>query len=132
MIAANVGMPASPARQKSPKKLDGTVRSRRLQGGAIETWQLKRIPKGGVRVFLHVTGWRPAKSCAYTEEQTQRGSFRDLSATIFACLIVLASLPARAEPRIALVITNQAYTQAGALLTTTHRDGDLIKAALEK
>ena len=50
----------------------------------------------------------------------------------FACLIVLASLPARAEPRIALVITNQAYTQAGALLTNTHRDGDLIKAALEK
>ena len=39
---------------------------------------------------------------------------------------------AAAETRIALVIANQAYTQAGARLTNTHRDGDLVKAALEK
>lgn len=34
--------------------------------------------------------------------------------------------------RIALVVTNQAYAQPGARLTNTHRDGDIIKAALEK
>ena len=39
---------------------------------------------------------------------------------------------ATAERRLALVIANQAYTQAGARLTNTHRDGDLVKSALEK
>ncbi len=39
---------------------------------------------------------------------------------------------AAAEPRIALVIANQAYVMPGAALTNTHQDGDLIKAALEK
>jgi formylglycine-generating enzyme required for sulfatase activity len=38
---------------------------------------------------------------------------------------------AQAQKRIALVVTNQAYTQAGARLANTHRDGDLVKAALE-
>jgi formylglycine-generating enzyme required for sulfatase activity/uncharacterized caspase-like protein len=47
-------------------------------------------------------------------------------------LFVLVPSAARAEARIALVITNQAYTQPGARLTNTHRDGDVVKAALEK
>jgi Jacalin-like lectin domain len=46
--------------------------------------------------------------------------------------LLLAPLPATAETRIALVISNQSYTQAGARLTNTHRDGDLVKSALEK
>ena len=44
-------------------------------------------------------------------------------------------LPAAAcaqETRIALIITNQAYTQSGARLANTHRDGEVVKAALEK
>jgi formylglycine-generating enzyme required for sulfatase activity len=51
-----------------------------------------------------------------------------------ASLLLLLVLPsaAHAEARIALVITNQAYTQSGARLTNTHRDGDVVKAALEK
>ena len=51
-----------------------------------------------------------------------------------ALLLSLLLLPsaAHAEARIALVITNQAYTQSGARLTNTHRDGDVVKAALEK
>jgi hypothetical protein len=40
--------------------------------------------------------------------------------------------PVVAEIRMALVITNQSYTQAGARLTNTFRDGDLVKAALEQ
>ena len=36
------------------------------------------------------------------------------------------------EPRIGLIITNQSYTQPGAQLTNTHRDGDVMKAALEQ
>lgn len=39
---------------------------------------------------------------------------------------------AGAETRLALVVTNQSYTQAGAALSNTHRDGDLVKAALER
>jgi uncharacterized caspase-like protein len=49
--------------------------------------------------------------------------------------LVLMLLPTGAwaqEKRIALIITNQAYTQAGARLTNTHRDGEVVKAALEK
>jgi hypothetical protein len=46
--------------------------------------------------------------------------------------VLASSVPALAETRIALVIANQNYTQAGAGLTNTHRDGDLVKAALEK
>ena len=51
-----------------------------------------------------------------------------------ALLLSLLLLPsaARAEARIALVITNQAYTQSGARLTNTHRDGHVVRAALEK
>jgi formylglycine-generating enzyme required for sulfatase activity len=47
-------------------------------------------------------------------------------------LVVLLPSAAHAEARIALVITNQAYTQSGARLTNTHRDGDVVKAALER
>jgi formylglycine-generating enzyme required for sulfatase activity len=49
-------------------------------------------------------------------------------------VLVLALLPslARAEARIALVITNQAYTQPGAQLSNTYRDGEVVKSALEK
>src|SRR5262245_46910304 len=54
-----------------------------------------------------------------------------LIVSVFQLWIVLA-LGAHAEPRIALVVTNQAYTQAGAGLTNTHRDGELVQAALEK
>ena len=57
------------------------------------------------------------------------------AAALVAWLVVLAAatvLPAQAEPRIALVITNQAYTQPGARLTGTHRNGETVKAALEK
>ena len=53
-----------------------------------------------------------------------------------AIVVLLLLLPsaawAQVEKRIALVITNQAYTQAGARLTNTHHDGDLVKAALER
>lgn len=54
-----------------------------------------------------------------------------------ALLVLIVTLlalvaPANAEQRIALVVTNQAYTQAGAALTNTHRDGDLVRAALER
>jgi formylglycine-generating enzyme required for sulfatase activity len=57
-----------------------------------------------------------------------------LWSAIMAVAAVLAFAPAAAAQgqRIALVITNQNYTQAGARLTNTHRDGDLIKAALEQ
>ena len=55
--------------------------------------------------------------------------------TVFG-LILLGLLaraaPALAETRIALVVTNQAYTQPGAQLTAAHRDGEVVKAALEK
>jgi hypothetical protein len=49
-------------------------------------------------------------------------------------VLVLALLPslARAEARIALAITNQAYTRPGAQLSNTHRGGEMVKAALEK
>jgi len=49
-------------------------------------------------------------------------------------LLVLMLVPraASADKRIALVITNQAYTQAGAQLINTYRDGDLVTAALQK
>ena len=63
-----------------------------------------------------------------------RINFRRWSATLAAWLMLLtvaAVLPAQAEPRIALVITNQAYTQPGARLTGTHRNGEIVKAALE-
>ena len=48
------------------------------------------------------------------------------------CWAWAAAHPAVAEVRIALVVTNQGYTQPGARLANTHRDGDLVKAALEK
>ena len=51
---------------------------------------------------------------------------------LLGLLVLAGTLPALAESRIALVITNQAYAQPGARLTATHRDGDLVKAALEK
>ena len=47
-------------------------------------------------------------------------------------LLLLVPSVAAAEPRIALIITNQAYTQAGASLANTHRDGEQVKNALEK
>lgn len=51
----------------------------------------------------------------------------------WAWLTLIASVQAAlAETRIALVVTNQSYKQAGAGLTNTHRDGDLIRTALEK
>jgi formylglycine-generating enzyme required for sulfatase activity len=55
-----------------------------------------------------------------------------LRAAVIVLLIALLPSPLRAEARIALVITNQAYTQAGARLTNTYHDGEVIKAALEK
>jgi hypothetical protein len=49
------------------------------------------------------------------------------------CLMLLPSAAwAQAGKRIALIITNQSYTQAGARLTNTHRDGELLKSALER
>lgn len=54
----------------------------------------------------------------------------------FVCGLWVAALaavtPAAGESRLALVIANQSYTQAGARLTNTHRDGELVKTALEK
>jgi formylglycine-generating enzyme required for sulfatase activity len=47
-------------------------------------------------------------------------------------LLLLVTSVVAAEPRIALIVTNQAYTQVGASLTNTHRDGELVKGALEK
>jgi hypothetical protein len=55
-----------------------------------------------------------------------------VQAAIVFLLSILWALGAHAETRIALVVTNQAYSQAGARLTNTHRDGELVKAALEK
>ncbi len=46
--------------------------------------------------------------------------------------VCMGTAPVAAETRIALVFANQSYTQAGARLTNTHRDGDLMKASLEK
>lgn len=46
-------------------------------------------------------------------------------------LLAPAALAQREPARIALVITNEAYTQRDARLTNTHRDGSLIKDALE-
>ena len=61
---------------------------------------------------------------------TSRGVFG------FICGLWLAALaavtPAAAESRLGLVIANQSYSQAGARLTNTHRDGELVKSALEK
>ncbi|MBV1695304.1 MAG: SUMF1/EgtB/PvdO family nonheme iron enzyme [Hyphomicrobiales bacterium] len=56
-----------------------------------------------------------------------------LWSAIMAVLAVLAMAPAASAQgnRIALVITNQNYTQPGARLTNTHHDGDLVKGALE-
>src|SRR6476646_2117352 len=51
---------------------------------------------------------------------------------VLVLLMAQVSSPGLAEPRLALVITNQNYTQSGARLTNTFRDGDLVKAALEK
>jgi hypothetical protein len=45
--------------------------------------------------------------------------------------LLVPSAPLLAEPRLALVIANQNYTQSGARLSNTFRDGDLVKAALE-
>ncbi|PPD31296.1 MAG: hypothetical protein CTY20_00725 [Hyphomicrobium sp.] len=56
---------------------------------------------------------------------------RWIGGLVLGALLVLPGR-ATAEPRIALVIANQGYTQPGAKLTNTHRDGDLVKAALEK
>jgi hypothetical protein len=56
---------------------------------------------------------------------------RYLAALFLTLVWAVVSVRAYAEKRIALVITNQAYTQAGARLTNTHRDGELVKAALE-
>jgi formylglycine-generating enzyme required for sulfatase activity len=53
-------------------------------------------------------------------------------AVVALIVLVLVSSAAQAQKRIALILTNQAYTQAGARLTNTHRDGDLVKAALER
>jgi uncharacterized caspase-like protein len=55
-----------------------------------------------------------------------------LRAAFVILLLVFTPSAAHAEARIALVITNQAYTQAGARLTNTHRDGEVVKSALEK
>ncbi len=60
-----------------------------------------------------------------------RGALIAVMSGLWAAVVTLAH-PVAAEPRIALVIANQAYTQPGAKLTNTHRDGDLVKAALEK
>ena len=46
--------------------------------------------------------------------------------------VLMTSQPAAAQNRIALILTNQAYTQPGARLTNPHRDGEVLKAALEK
>jgi uncharacterized caspase-like protein len=43
----------------------------------------------------------------------------------------IASVPAGREPRVALIVANQSYTQPGAKLANTFRDGDLVKGALE-
>ncbi len=51
---------------------------------------------------------------------------------ILVVALVVGALPALAQQRLALLITNQNYVQPGAKLENTHADGDLIKAALEK
>jgi hypothetical protein len=53
---------------------------------------------------------------------------------VLALLIAapLTSAAAFAETRIALLVTNQAYRQPGAALANTHRDGEILEAALEK
>jgi uncharacterized caspase-like protein len=53
-------------------------------------------------------------------------------AAVALLLALLVPSAALAEARIALLITNQAYTQSGARLTNTHRDGEVLKSALEK
>ena len=54
-----------------------------------------------------------------------------LRVAIAVLLLIPMHSTAAAEARIALIVTNQAYTQAGARLANTHRDGDVVKAALE-
>src|SRR5436190_23939291 len=61
----------------------------------------------------------------------RRGS-RLLCAGLLVLGLLVGLSPAVAETRVALVVTNQSYTQAGARLTNTYRDGDLVKAALEQ
>ena len=52
--------------------------------------------------------------------------------SVLVCLLLALTTAATAQTRIALVITNQSYSQPGARLTNTHRDGVVVKAALEK
>jgi formylglycine-generating enzyme required for sulfatase activity len=58
--------------------------------------------------------------------------FRSTLLQALALMFALWPSLARAEARIALVITNQAYTQPGAQLSNTYHDGETVKAALEK
>jgi len=51
---------------------------------------------------------------------------------VIAVVLWTVAAPAMAQQRIALIVTNQSYTQPGAKLENTHADGDLIKAALER
>jgi uncharacterized caspase-like protein len=53
-------------------------------------------------------------------------------AILLALFLSLSPVLARGEARFALVITNQPYTQPGAQLDNTYRDGQVIKAALER
>lgn len=47
-------------------------------------------------------------------------------------MLMVAPKAAGAEMRLALVVTNRGNKQEGAELSNTHRDGDLVKAALER
>jgi hypothetical protein len=51
---------------------------------------------------------------------------------LLVCWLLGLVSAALAEPRIALLVTNQAYRQPGLQLLNTHRDGDILKTALEK
>src|SRR5215468_11073063 len=70
----------------------------------------------------------------WRENRRRVGRIQWGGAMLQVIVLVLALLPplAHAEARIALVITHQAYTQPGAQLSNTHRDGEMVKAALEK
>jgi uncharacterized caspase-like protein len=51
---------------------------------------------------------------------------------LLLCWLLESAAPAHAQQRIALLVTNQAYRQPGAALANTHRDGEILKSALER
>jgi hypothetical protein len=82
--------------------------------------------------LLPATGSFADASAAHYSRCEFTGDVEIVRVAIGIVLLLLVPSVAAAEPRIALIITNQAYTQAGASLTNTHRDSELVKGALEK